>query len=652
MSLKSLFTITLSMLLLSILLVVFTINIKSVQEFIENQVYSTSQDTVYSLGMSLSKIDNENLKQDSELMINAIFDSGYYEYIKYYDVNRTIIYETSLPMVVKDVPEWFIRYVPISLKEATGDVNDRWKIKGELALKGHAGYAYYELYKSFENLIVTFSIISFISLVVLLFIINTLLYSLKKIRIQANGINEHKFIIEKSSPFIHEFDLLIKSMNQMVHKVEGIFKSEVETFEQYQNILYKDEETLLPNKKYFMLKLKEILDDESRNIGYIAIISIAGLEKIKKEYGYSLYKETLDNFIANIPVDLHEKNLLARISDHEIAILFNTHNITEIESHFEQLQGSLSITSKHLKSKERLLCFSIGVAPYFEDDKISEALSRVDYSLSRSKINGCNIIDIYDIKEHKHELVTRGKNSWKEMFDKIFNEDKIVLAMQSAINLQTDRVYHDEVLMRVREEDNSLQTAGYYLPMANALELVSKFDHTVIYKTISQLETFSKPIAINISREFILKSVYFLELRSSLSKLRVKHPNNLHFESPENEILQELDAYVEFADMVHAHNQKFGIDRFSGIKNIGYIKQVRPDYIKINVNFIIESLTNNKAILNTLNVLSQTMGITLIITAVQTQEQLTKLQSVGYSSFQGRFISDITNSVEKTQSPN
>jgi diguanylate cyclase (GGDEF)-like protein len=610
------------------------------QEFIENQVYSTSQDALYSLGLSLSKVEDATLKQDSELMINAIFDSGYYEYIEFIATDTTPIYKVSLPVVVKDVPSWFITLVPLHLQEARGEVNDGWKIRGELHVKGHAGYAYYELYKSFKKLIVTFLIISVVAFSILIFIINTLLYSLTKIREQANGINEHKFIIEKDGTFVSEFDLLIKAMNRMVHKVEGIFKSEVETFEQYQNILYKDEETLLPNKKYFMLKLQEILDDESRNIGYIAIISIGGLKKIKEEEGYLRYKESLWRFIETIPEALREENLLARISEHEIAVLFSTHNIKKIEEYFSTLQDALSIsTTKQIKTEEKLLCFSIGVAPYFENDKLSEALSRVDYSLSRSKINGCNIIDIYDAKERKNELVTLGKNSWKEKFEKIFDEDRVRVVMQSV--KEREEVYHKEALLRVREDDGSLQTAGYYLPMANALGLVARFDKSVIDNVIGRVESFKEPVALNISREFILQSVYFLELRSTLAKLRVTYPAKLHFESPESEILQDLDTYIEFSDMVHAHNQKFGIDRFSGINNLSYIENLRPDYIKINVNFVLESLESNQAILKTLDILSQTMGIELIITAVQESDQLQKLKEVGYSKFQGRYVADI-----------
>ncbi len=641
MSLKSLLIVVLGTLLTLRLIFVFIINLNDMQEFLENQVYSTSQDTAYSLGIALSTLDNNASNEDMELMINAIFDSGYYEYIRLYDTDKKLKYEASLPIIIKDVPSWYVSVVPLHLQEATADLNHGWNFKGSLAIKSHAGYAYYELYKTFKELLVTFSIVAIVSFVVLLFVINMLLRSLERVKEQANAISEHKFIIEKKKSFISEFDILTKSMNQMVKKVEGIFLSEVQTFEQLQNVLYRDEESTLPNKKYFILKLKEILDDESRNLGYLAIISVDGLERLKKEKSYTIYKETLMNFISSFPKDLTQNNLVSRISDNEIAILFNTHNVKEIEDYFEKLQGALSITSRHVKTKEKLFCFSIGVAPYFEDDQISQALSRVDYSLSRSKINGCNIIDIYEDTEHEHELITLGKGSWKEMFDKIFDDNRIILAMQSTINNKDSSIFHDEVLVRIREDDGSLQTAGYYLPMANALGLISKFDYTVIRSVIENINSYTSPVAINISKEYILKSEYFVEMRNRISKLRISNPKQMHFECAENEILTELNSYIEFSDMVHAHNQLFGIDRFSGIENISYIEKIRPDYVKINVNFIMESMQNNKAILNTLNVLSRTMGIKLIITAVQSEEQHEQLKEAGYSNFQGIFISDI-----------
>jgi len=641
MRLKSLFTLVLSSLLVVILVVVFVIHLRSVEEFIENQVYSSSQDTLYSLALSLSKLDPQKEKTEVELTIQAIFDSGYYEYIKYYDIDDHLIYEVSLPVVVKDVPSWFIALVPVELHAVESDVNDGWIRRGKLSLKAHPGYAYYELYNSFKELLFTFFIIFIIAFIVLILIVNLLLYSLNSITKQANGIREHKFIIEKEKSFITEFHILIESMNKMVRKVEDIFKSEVATFQEYQNLLYKDEETQLPNKKFFMLQLKEMLEDENKSVGYLALISISGLEKIKQEQGYEAYKKALHRFIENIPQNRAHSNLLARINEEEIAILFDTHDVEEIKEYFASLQKKLDISSRDISSKEKLFCFSIGVVPCYDTDQISEVLSRVDYSLSRSKINGCNIIDVYDKKDAKNALVVSGKSSWKKMFDKIFQEDRIALAFQNAVILEEGSVYHEEALIRIKEENGVMQTAGYYLPMAHTLGMISKFDYYVIKHILDTLENFQNPVALNISQEFVLQSVYFLELRNRLSALRNKAPECLHFESSENEILRNLDAYVEFADMLHAHKQKFGIDRFGGMENLGYIQRIRPDYIKLNAHFVLESLASNKAVVNTLDILSKTMGIRLIVTAVQTEAELRILEDAGYRTFQGEYISQI-----------
>ena len=196
MSLKSLFTITLTSLLFAILLTILVISIKGTQDFIQNQVYSSSQDTVYSLGISIATLDSNSSKDDIELLINAIFDSGYYEYISFYDQNSTLLHEARLPVVVKNVPQWFINIVPIKIEEANGVVNNGWQPMGSLSVKGHMGYAYYELWKTFKKLLVIVFIITVISFALLSLIINTLLFSLKRINDQANAINEHKFIVQ------------------------------------------------------------------------------------------------------------------------------------------------------------------------------------------------------------------------------------------------------------------------------------------------------------------------------------------------------------------------------------------------------------------------------------------------------------------------
>ncbi len=55
-------------------------NFNSTNKFIQEQLHSSANDTATSLGLSIS---SANESASIEVMINAIFDSGYYELISY-----------------------------------------------------------------------------------------------------------------------------------------------------------------------------------------------------------------------------------------------------------------------------------------------------------------------------------------------------------------------------------------------------------------------------------------------------------------------------------------------------------------------------------------------------------------------------------------
>ncbi len=76
-------TIIFSMFIILIIGSIMYLNFNSANQFIQNQLYTTSENTLTSLGLSLSmNIPNQNENLSTmETMINAIFDRGYYESI-------------------------------------------------------------------------------------------------------------------------------------------------------------------------------------------------------------------------------------------------------------------------------------------------------------------------------------------------------------------------------------------------------------------------------------------------------------------------------------------------------------------------------------------------------------------------------------------
>ncbi|MDZ4245743.1 MAG: LapD/MoxY N-terminal periplasmic domain-containing protein, partial [Dehalococcoidia bacterium] len=65
--------------------------IDSTRSFLVDQLESHAQDTATSLGLSISQHVVNNDMLTAELMINAVFDRGYYQMIKLTDVKQNVL---------------------------------------------------------------------------------------------------------------------------------------------------------------------------------------------------------------------------------------------------------------------------------------------------------------------------------------------------------------------------------------------------------------------------------------------------------------------------------------------------------------------------------------------------------------------------------
>lgn len=85
------------------------INVNSFRVYINDQLSSHAQDTATSLGLSISPyVGDESMSSIVETMINAIFDSEYYESVELSDLDNKIIYAKENPPAPEYLPEWFM----------------------------------------------------------------------------------------------------------------------------------------------------------------------------------------------------------------------------------------------------------------------------------------------------------------------------------------------------------------------------------------------------------------------------------------------------------------------------------------------------------------------------------------------------------------
>lgn len=147
------------------------------------------------------------------------------------------------------------------------------------------------MYSIFINLIKTFILIGVVGFISLYFLLLYSLSSLKYIQEQAKGILNHKFIIAEKLPFTSDLKSVVVAMNSMVSKVQDIFDKNFQILQKYHEVLYKDNETNLYNRRYLKAKITSYLQSKQQGNGYFIMFSMDGLEQFKKEYGYITYHE-------------------------------------------------------------------------------------------------------------------------------------------------------------------------------------------------------------------------------------------------------------------------------------------------------------------------------------------------------------------------
>jgi len=210
-------------LIAAIFLVIFTVNfiisVNNTRSYLEIEAEIHAQDTATSLGLSLSPhMTGEN---DPLLltMVNVIFDAGYYKQIRLLNAKGEEWVDVENPDTFDEVPEWFVRLLPMKTAIAESEISSGWTIAGKLFVTISPGYAYLKLYQQAKKALL-YSFIAYILFNVLVyFLLRFILIPLKRIEQQAKDIANGNFNTIEKIPMTTEIKSVTLSMNYMSKKI-------------------------------------------------------------------------------------------------------------------------------------------------------------------------------------------------------------------------------------------------------------------------------------------------------------------------------------------------------------------------------------------------------------------------------------------------
>lgn len=336
---------------------------------------------------------------------------------------------------------------------------------------------------------------------------------------------------------------------------------------------------------------------------------------------------------------------LSRIGGNEFAILLpSIKKLDDIVPIAERLLQSIA-PAFHPQQHELYITSSIGIAIFPRDGhEINTLLKHADIALSHAKKKGGNCYQIYT-----DGLNTKSVARLKMANDlrKAAERDELEMYIQPKVNVQTSELIGGEALMRWNHSKLGLVSPGVFIPLAEEINLLPEIDEWAFQATCEKLVEWQKlgkkivPISINITSQSFRKGRVIGTVRNVLNKTGLA-PEHIKLELTENAIMENAKENIEVLYRLKEEGIKLSIDDFgTGYSSLSYLNRFPIDELKIDRSFIstIISEPSNLAIVKAIIAMAGSLDLHVVAEGVETKEQLTLLQTLDCTEYQGYYFS-------------
>jgi diguanylate cyclase (GGDEF)-like protein len=619
--------------------------IENTRSFLLDQLESHSQDTATSLGLSLSQHMADRDMAVAESMINAVFDRGYYRVIRLTDAEDNVLIERVLDVTIEDVPPWFIRWIVLETPDTSANVMSGWIQAGSIYVKSHPGYAYKTLWEDVIRTTIWFLVCGIFVLIAGGFGLRFLLRPLVLVEQQADALCRKEYEIQERIPWTKELRRVVEAMNRMTNKVKEMFEEQVVQAEGLRERAYHDPVTGLGNRRYFDTQCAARLDRrDCVTRGFMLLIKLNDLDKLNQQKGFQAGDELLKR-VATLLQDSTKQYascVLARLTGGDFGIFLPDAPSWDAET----IAGGLANQLSQLAAEQITVSDNVGyvgAAAYECTTTLGRLLAEADLALAAARQTGPNGWSVRTITEET-DAMPLGQQQWKEMLEKALKERRVSLDAQPVVKT-TDRnhILHLEIFSRIIQEDGKPLSAGVFMPLAERLNLVSSIDRIVI-EEVMQLDRSLLPvgnIAVNVSPASLKDDSFRQWLQSSLKSLPQSAPRII-FEFAEFGALQNADLVKEFSAFVRGLGHAMGLDHYGqSFSNLGYLKSMRPDYVKIDRAYtgeLKDEESDSRFFIGSLCSVAHSIDIAVIAEGVETEQQVQILTELNLDAIQGYVV--------------
>ncbi len=618
-----------------------TVNTLTARGYLEKQLFIKNKDNATALALSMSQQQDKD-EVMMQLLLSALFDNGHYQSIVLADPEGRIIVERVADDDIDiGAPAWFMALLPIDAEPGSAFIQDGWQQYGTITLASHSKFAYQDLWQGTLRLTAWFIVGGLAAGFLGTLILRLITRPLDDVVAQAHAITERRFI-SVTEPGVPELKSVVSAMNDMVARVKQMFAEEASRLDAMRKKLNHEPVSGLPNRDYFMSRLREALEsEESAPYGALAFLRMKDLVAINRTLG----RIQTDALLRDIGDQLkaicgdHDRWLPARLNGPDFAIL--AQNQVDVLSLATEL--AKRIEALRLNNAPELdEFFHVGAVRYSRGDAMSAVLSATDQVLAQAEAARGNGFTVHE--GLASDIVALPSETWRTLITEALNEDRIKLVAFPVVTSDGRAIHHEGLVRMQTEVDGPWRPAGDFMHYAVRLDLTTNLDLSVVRLALNHLRGQEGDFAVNLTAEAIANWNFHNAL---LALLRNESGlcSRLWVEVPEHGVFTHFEAFRELCSTLKPLGCRIGIEYFGRkLSEVNKLADIGVDYVKVDSGFIrgIDQNEGNQEFLKGLCKMVHSIGILVIAVGVRNQQEVDTIVTLGFDGATGPAVMEPT----------
>ncbi len=345
---------------------------------------------------------------------------------------------------------------------------------------------------------------------------------------------------------------------------------------------------------------------------------------------------------------VRESDTLARLGGDEFGVLMEHCKLSQATRLADKILQTIHDYQFIWEGGAYRIGISIGLVAITETTgSFVELFKQADLACYHAKEQGRNRVHVYEAENT--ELVARHKEmKWVGKINRAIDEDRFCLYAQPIVSLKNKSLRHYELLLRMRDEDDSTIPPGAFLPAAERYNIIEKVDAWVFKHACTLLAQHPEfirnidSVSINISGPSLSNVDFLRVIQDNLRDYGIP-AEKICMEITETVAISNLSAATHFISTMKQAGCRFSLDDFgSGLSSFAYLKNLQVDFLKIDGMFVKDIVDDpiDHAMVKSINDIAQVMELKTIAEFVENRDIMNLLLEIGVDFCQGYYLGE------------